>query len=1258
MMSTIFNVGFYLHYLWELRDKIAQDLGPDLSQQLKILSSFSISESETTANFNRPPVTVQRLTTIFSNLISRGLPTLPSLLVERSILQFVNHMVPVQEEERSGSIHFHTGRVNQKIEQKWFEYLRRAHFLGDCRLSEDFAGLYSNGEIAIGSAGNETERRFLDQYLPGQIGREVAMLVETRRDIPTMVPGEQAKPFANQQAGYSLEVGGIRAVFEVDQPQLQSEAQKAQLRGRDLLLASQQWQVIHTPADCLSDNLAASETNDGWRTLQQKLDQDQAVQALRRNAQRPLWDDENGLSALIAVLSPFAIARMQKALLLAVENGVLPFGSEQWKLLVVEHDVPGALLGLVDFLEHFQAFQDLMGTSLELPDVELIVYRTQPFQSCHLPINPDLLARYRVAYREIVLGQERSLDAYDGDLLIDLAVLAPQGLHALHPDFVQEHLHTQGVVYEIRSCLHSVNIRRLRSMLPAPHSTDDQTVKAIQFFLGNIFRKYQFREGQLEILLRAISLRPVIGLLPTGAGKSLCYQLAALLQPGLTLIVDPLLSLMTDQMDNLRENFAIDWFSFISSQKNAAERTAAEREFMSGNCLFMFISPERLQNKDFRSTLLQFTQSFAVAYAVIDEAHCVSEWGHDFRTSYLKLGKTILDFCRFQNQPPSIIALTGTASHAVLSDVQREIGVDEESAKVYPSNFGRRELVFHFESVGSKDKSTALIRRMKGLPNFFQAGETFFTSNGDSTFSGLIFAPHVNGKYGVYQIAANLSAQLHTRVEYFSGEPPKTKMDGQNLPVMTPMDYGTHKVQIQRAFKRNEFPVLVATSAFGMGIDKPNIRYTVHYNIPQSLEAFYQEVGRAGRDRQTAHCFVLFSDDNPEQANRLLQHHVTNQQIRELLNTNWEAGDVHRLLYLFTITYRGIEDELAVARELLDKVMRLTRAKRTGETAALPIDFGTSDQQMARDKALYRLSILGVVSDYTVDHAKRKFEVAAAKLPDQGYITNLQRYIKRYKTREISDLVPQQVRQEPGNNVPEQCLSYLVKFVYEEIERKRRAAIKTMADISRSAARIKEPEKQNTLVWQQMLAYLEHSPFTEDLSRLSNQIDPEQWRAVLTRQDDTGAYLLQSVDGVRQLLGGCRRALESDTENPGLLFLSALARLLLPDPEIDLAMEELRASLGFLAVLPVQKQETACLAIFHELHEWLQATPDFLAVQERYSSVFIEALPSREIARLTHSIAPGKSENLLLNLMVGRLSTLNHDILFYEDIHREEGINE
>src|SRR5690606_10922169 len=224
-----------------------------------------------------------------------------------------------------------------------------------------------------------------------------------------------------------------------------------------------------------------------------------------------------------------------------------------------------------------------------------------------------------------------------------------------------------------------------------------QAEKSLTYFLQNIFRKESFREGQLPILNRALQGKSVIGLLPTGGGKSLTYQIASLLQAGVTMVIDPIKSLMQDQYDNLVKN-GIDCCNFINSKLTREEKTIATNQVTESKVLFTFVSPERLQIEEFRLSLQDmYKNNVYFSYCVIDEVHCVSEWGHDFRTSYLSLGRNAIEHCKTKNkQTIPIFGLTATASFDVLSDIERELSINEidTEAIVRFENTNRTELQY------------------------------------------------------------------------------------------------------------------------------------------------------------------------------------------------------------------------------------------------------------------------------------------------------------------------------------------------------------------------------------------------------------------------------------------------------------------------------------------------------------------------------------------------------------------------------------
>jgi ATP-dependent DNA helicase RecQ len=384
----------------------------------------------------------------------------------------------------------------------------------------------------------------------------------------------------------------------------------------------------------------------------------------------------------------------------------------------------------------------------------------------------------------------------------------------------------------------------------APAPTREDAV----WFLRYLFRKQDFWEGQWETIERSLRGDDSVVLLPTGAGKSIAFQLAALLLPGRCIVVDPIVSLIDDQIDNLGR-YGIDRAVGITSQLGADDREQALKAFQSGHYLFCYVAPERFQMVPFREALRALTANTPISLVAIDEAHCVSEWGHDFRTAYLNLGRIAREYCTTGGVTPPLVALTGTASKIVLKDVQRELGITTFDAIITPSSFDRPELRYTVLTCPSEEKAQRLQGFLGRLPTDFGLDRgRFFQPAGARTYAGLVFCPHVNGPYGVVEQAQMLASTVGARVDVYSGEAPRGFREDV---------WQAEKRRTTRAFKRNKTTLLVCTKAFGMGIDKPNIRYTVHLGLPSSIEAFYQEAGRAGRDRKLAECAIILSNDDP-----------------------------------------------------------------------------------------------------------------------------------------------------------------------------------------------------------------------------------------------------------------------------------------------------------------------------------------------------------------------------------------------------------
>ncbi len=348
---------------------------------------------------------------------------------------------------------------------------------------------------------------------------------------------------------------------------------------------------------------------------------------------------------------------------------------------------------------------------------------------------------------------------------------------------------------------------------------DDST---IHDYLKRYFGFDNFKGNQEEIIRNVLSGRDTFVLMPTGGGKSLCYQLPAVMKKGTAIVISPLIALMKNQVDAMRNFSTTDEVAhFLNSSLTKAEITRVKSDVLGGMTKLLYVAPESLTKED----NIDFLKNVDISFYAIDEAHCISEWGHDFRPEYRRI-RPIVDTI---GRSP-IIALTATATPKVQHDIQKNLGILE--ADIFKSSFNRPNLYYEVRS--KQDVAKEIIKYIKNNPGK----------------SGIIYCL---SRKKVEELAEMLKVNNIKSLPYHAG-----------------MDSAT-RTQNQDKFLMEEADVIVATIAFGMGIDKPDVRFVIHYDIPKSLEGYYQETGRAGRDGGEGNCIAYYSYNDIQKLEKFMQ---------------------------------------------------------------------------------------------------------------------------------------------------------------------------------------------------------------------------------------------------------------------------------------------------------------------------------------------------------------------------------------------------
>lgn len=384
----------------------------------------------------------------------------------------------------------------------------------------------------------------------------------------------------------------------------------------------------------------------------------------------------------------------------------------------------------------------------------------------------------------------------------------------------------------------------LETMTQAVDSADSVDPRALEA-LNRYFGYDSFRPGQSGIVSAILTGHDVLGVMPTGAGKSICYQIPAAILPGVAIVISPLISLMRDQVDALNDVGLPA--AFINTTQTPDEQDLVFAQALSGQIKLLYVAPERLETERFRN----FAVRVPISLVAVDEAHCVSQWGQDFRSSYLGIGEFIAGL----PTRPTVAAFTATATERVRRDIVSILGLHTPSITV--TGFDRPNLYFDVISMPRKGKASWVASYIASHPD--ESGIVYCATRKETE----ALAESLNSAVAELRAAggADVSDIGTIAVAYHGGMSADTRE------------------KAQRDFVTDRVPVVVATNAFGMGIDKSNVRFVIHHNMPESIEAYYQEAGRAGRDGEPSRCTLLWNESDIVTRRRLLDSDYENERL-------------------------------------------------------------------------------------------------------------------------------------------------------------------------------------------------------------------------------------------------------------------------------------------------------------------------------------------------------------------------------------------
>lgn len=1041
---------------------------------VRAIDHFAIESFQTPFNVEFPQE-LRLIGDIVRKCIHRGIGTLPTIGLERELLKAHREYFHISEnqEDTSGGINW--GPKTDLAELRNIAALH-TEYLSNCSAHIDL--------VKLDPSHPKNERLLLDRLVT-HYGGKLLSCIYTQVPIADLLPADKKQDFLGQRLDFVISFPNGRSIVLEPGDHDSDPNAETQLRidkARDSELLKIGIPTLRFRNSRISSNDLLGEID----SLIQKADGHKYLKSLESSKELN--------AAIELLLSPSLISRIETVLEMALlQRGML--GIHELEICITEQDIECADLALWSFFDRLDRLAHLYDVGIKYPNIRVTIHRPGKAE-CRPPIPPRSSEWYSIT-------TTNELPTSQFDIHIDAAITANGNLPGAPVK--------ANARYVVRNCYpHSEKHRFSYSGgMPKPLDVNEEKKTTLEGFLADFFRKRSLREGQFEIIRSILGQRPTIGLLPTSAGKSICFQLSSLLTPGITLVVDPIVFLMKDQVLSLHHLYGIT--TAIAWHAEAGIASDDIGELFATN-LLIFIAPERLLRRSFRDGIRLLTAGdLFINYAVIDEAHCVSMWGHDFRPPYLMLERCFREYCSSRGREPLVVALTGTASQLVLIDLKRQLGIESMESIIRPKSFDRKELNYNIVSSPQKAKDQSLRNTLSTI------GRRLGVHDPTSEAWGVIFTNTPQQVWETYNALAG-DADQHV-IQVASGTPLtsdlRVGMACGGLPKkspVTPEQWKRYKNRILPEFKNGRVRLLIGNAAIGVGIDNEHVNYVLVHCMPSSLESLGQQWGRAGRRGQRSECYLTYSDDQPRATDLWLDGQVSEMPKR--------YDDLGTIAWFHSSAFPGKEEDIAGTTATIKEIFNSKKDSDGRRTIK-------ADREDRAQRFLSFLIMLGLVDDYEAggtgngslyrvllnDEVERAISNQDNLSLQRRLVRSLQAYLSRYRPTTEAE-VARGIEERPEERLSGKSVGFLIDFIYSSIAYQRKESIRTIVGFCR------EKDLSPESIRRRMKAFFDRNPkFSDKLEGMAQrEIDIGSSLEILS--------LIEGYDDAEHLYWETRRLLD------------------------------------------------------------------------------------------------------------------------------------